>query len=347
MQNLVTGKSSMKDEYLQATTLDWLQSNDYNHFKNQETGVDLYSLVCKRGNKVYATRKSVKMDEMIKLLDENEFDYPIGSSGKYRMTKILFVSMDFDETLFTQETAWASLRSTPIEDTECIHGVINNFDANLSKIFGSHGRLVCKEAQANGYPAPHMIIILDKYVRIRLHNGLKGPSWRIDDPEILRRLGKDPVSRKLAFRDYKKATRINPIWKNGFFDIQGVVKGTELKKHKNSFTYLFKYLIKSLDIEKFPELKKMETIKDSENEGLRTMLYTHLGNKCFRTRDLSFGKGFKERLGLLSTEKKESVHTWKRIRTIPDFIYDHIKDSVLISNVQKLFQNALNLTGIG
>ena len=79
----------MKDEYLQATTLDWLQSNDYNHFKNQETGVDLYSLVCKRGNKVYATRKSVKMDEMVRLLDENEFDYPIGSSGKYRMTNDL------------------------------------------------------------------------------------------------------------------------------------------------------------------------------------------------------------------------------------------------------------------
>ena len=282
------------------------------------------------------------MDEMIRLLNDGNFDYPVGSTGQYRMTRVLFITVTFDEKQYTKEAAWASLRSTPIEDTEYTYGIINKFDANLSKIFGKHGKLVCKEAQENGYPAPHMLLILDRFIRVKLHKGPNGYSWRIDDPKILRRLGKDSQSRRLAFKDHEKAIRTNPIWKHGFYDVQGIVKGTELKKHKNAFTYLFKYLIKCLDVEKYPELKNMKAFDDSENKGLKTILYTHLGNKCFRTRDISFGKGFKERLGLLPPDNNgdKSDPTWKRIKTIPEFIYCGIKDSIEISNTRKLLRLA-------
>jgi hypothetical protein len=57
------------------------------------------------------------MDEMIELLNNGNFDYPIGSTGKYRMIRILFITLTFDEKTFTKENAWASLRSTPIKDT--------------------------------------------------------------------------------------------------------------------------------------------------------------------------------------------------------------------------------------
>ena len=36
-----------------------------------------------------------------------------------------------------------------------------------------------------------------------------------------------------------------------------------------------------------------------KDKGMRTMLFTHMGNKCFRTRDVSFGKGYKDRIGLI------------------------------------------------
>ena len=347
MQDLISGKRSLDDTDLQGTTMDWLESKDYNHFKNLKDGTDIFSLVCKRGNKVYATRKSIKMDEMIKLLNNGNFDYPIGSSGQYRMTRVVFITVTFDEKQYTKEAAWASLRSTSIEDAEHTHEIINKFDANLSKIFGKHGKLVCKEAQENGYPVPHMLLILDRFIRVKLHKGPNGYSWRIDDPQILRRLGKDPQSRKLTFKDHEKAIRTNPVWKHGFFDIQGIVKGTELKKHKNAFTYLFKYLIKCPDVEKYPDLKKMKCFDDSIDKGLKTTLYTHLGNKCFRTRDISFGKGFKERLGLLSskTSTDNSNQIWKRLRTIPEFIYNSIVDSAEISNVEELATLVLSENG--
>ncbi len=54
------------------------------------------------------------------------------------------------------------------------------------------------------------------------------------------------------------------------------------------------------------------------------MLYTHLANKCFRTRDISFGKKFKERVGLLPTTKDSGESLWRRLRTIPGFVHDDI-----------------------
>jgi len=342
MTDLITGKESLNNELLQGALMDWMQCEEYNHFKNTENGTDVFSLVNKRGNVVYATRKSIKMDKMIDHLNDGEFDFPIGSTGRYRMTRMIFLTLTFDEDRFTKERAWCSLRSTKIEGAEHEYGFINNLSANLSKIFGTHGKLVCKEAQVNGYPAPHLLLILDEPVRVKLHKGRDGISWRIDDPAILRRLGKDAASRKIAFSDHKKAIRMNPVWKHGFFDIQGVVKGSELKKHKNAFTYLFKYLVKCLDVGKYPELDGMMSFEDSDDKGLLTTLYTHLGNKCFRTRDISFGKGFKDRFGLLpsgdGSENRKCI--WKRIKTIPGFIYRGIEDDVVVSNTIKLLRAA-------
>jgi len=182
MSDLVSGEVCFDDKYLQSTMMDWLQSKDYNLFRNLKDGTEIYSQVCKRGNKVYTTRKSVKMDEMIEHLNEGEFDYPIGSTGLYRMCRIFFVTVNFDKSRFTKEEAWAFLRSTSIEGTEHKFGAINRLDANLSKILGTHGKLVCRESQEDGYPAPHMLLILDKHVRVKLHKGRSGSSWRIVDP---------------------------------------------------------------------------------------------------------------------------------------------------------------------
>jgi hypothetical protein len=61
------------------------------------------------------------------------------------------------------------------------------------------------------------------------------------------------------------------------------------------------------------------------------MLFTHLGNKCFRTRDVSFRKGFKDRIGMLPEEKPEGTVLWKRIRTVPGYEYNLVEtyDSLL------------------
>jgi hypothetical protein len=72
------------------------------------------------------------------------------------------------------EEAWASLRSTPIEGSKTPHSVLNKLNANITKIFGKHGTLIAKEAQSNGYPAPHMIVVLDRPVMVQRHVGMDG-----------------------------------------------------------------------------------------------------------------------------------------------------------------------------
>ncbi len=52
----------MDDPQLQAEFLDWIESEDRNKFLNTETGEVIYALSAKRGNKVYATRKTKKRD---------------------------------------------------------------------------------------------------------------------------------------------------------------------------------------------------------------------------------------------------------------------------------------------
>jgi len=246
------------------------------------------------------------------------------------MTRIIFGTLTFSHKRFSSERAWGLMRSSGTEDVDYEYGALNKFGANISSIFGSNGKLTCKEADSSGYPAPHVIIILDRPVLVKRHNDRDGTvSWRLADDHILRRVGKDDLSRKMSRKDVESAILENPIWTYGMMDLKGVVKEDRFGKFTNGFTYLFKYLIKTVSIDRFPELGELDTIKESSNRSLRTMMYTHLGNKCFRTRDIVFGKAFKERIGLLDEEQdsdEESV--WERVRTVPAWEADLIQNAL-------------------
>lgn len=71
-------------------------------------------------------------------------------------------------------------------------------------------------------------------------------------------------------------------------------------------------------------IKGVPDINSVKDKDKRTMLFTHLGNKCFRTRDVSFGKGFKDRIGMLPEEKPSEATKWKRVRIVTDFEYNLI-----------------------
>ena len=296
MSKLVNGEITMADDSLQNDLLTWMRKEDYNVFKNLQTGEEIYALSCKRGNKVYATRKTQQKNQILDVLDGKEFDHPMRGFPNRRWTRLLMITVSFDRDQFTMEEAWAALRSKPIEGCESRCNLINRLDANLRKVFGPHGKLLCEEAQQDGYPAPHMIIVLDEPVMVEHHRGRNGESWRLCDPRLLRRIGKDTMARKLAFKDPKKLIRINPLWKHGFIDIQGIVKGSRFKHKKNAISYPFKYLTKCLTEESSSLIESLDSINEVKDKGLRTTLFTHFGNKCFRTRDISYGKGFRDRI---------------------------------------------------
>jgi len=326
MSDCLRGDTKLLDPELQAVFLDWMGSVDYNLFRNIETGGDYYAMCCRRGNVVYATRKTNKEKEIRNALEGKEFDYPVAGFRNRRMTRLLFVTLNFDREQFTMEEAWAALRSTPIEGTSYVYNVINSFNANIRKIFGPHGSLVCKESQKSGYPAPHIILLLDEPVMVEYRDSNGKGSWRLCDPKTLRRIGKDSQLRKLAFKDHRKAIRLNPIWKYGFCDFEGIVSGERFKNRKDAISYPFKYLTKCLTDAEESKISGYDTINEIGDESLKTALFTHLGNKCFGTRDISFGKGFKDRIGMLPTAKSEGQSSWKRIRTLTGSEYNLISE---------------------
>lgn len=327
MKDLVEGRITFKDETLQKTFLDWIESEDYNEFLNTSTGERTYALSPKRGNVPYCAKKSKQRKALSDAIESKMFDWPAKGS-RDRWTRIVFITLTYDHKLITRELSWASLRSSPIEGCDAPTGAINSFESNLSSIFGNLCKLVAKEGQSEGWAAPHLIVLLEKPVLVRRHVGKGGAvTWRLVDRRILRRLGKDSATRARYSSDHETAIANNPVWRYGFFDIQGVIKGNHVGRYKNEITYLFKYVTKCVTGETDELIDGIETISEAPDK-LKTFLYTHLANKCFRTRDISFGKTFKERLGLVpeetETESVPAESPWKRIRTIPGFVHKDI-----------------------
>lgn len=322
MRDLLGGDASISDPEMQAVFFDWMEASDYNKFYNKETGEYVYAQVAKRGNQPYALRKAKKRDDIQAALDGKEFDVPIDGFRNRRMTRLLFVTLSFDRERFTPEEAWGALRATSPEGVECAHGPLNRFKANLRKIFGSFGCITCKEGQSSGYPAPHMILLLDEPVMVERRTGKSGTvSWRLCDPRILDRLGKGPLMRRLSKTDYRKAISMNPVWKHGFMDVEGIVSSDRFKSRKNSISYVFKYLTKCFTINGSSTISDFPDINSISDTRLRTALYTLMANKCFRTRDLVISKGFKDRIGLLPGPSEEGESKWVRLRTYTELEY--------------------------
>ena len=182
-----------------------------------------------------------------------------------------------------------------------------------------------KEAQEDGYPAPHMIVFLDCPVTIKLHKGRYGQSWRIVDPRILRRIGKDPALRRLSRKNHVDAIRLNPIWKYGFIDIQGIVKGDRFRNRRDAVSYAYKYLTKSLVDDHGRELESLDSISSCCTKSLRISLWGHLANKSFGLRDITYGKKVKEFLEMLPEESEEEdpqPTRWEFKRAMPRFVYE-------------------------
>lgn len=328
MKALYSGRSSLKDESLQADFLDWILTDKVNVFRNRETRELAYALVSKRGNSLYAAKKNETLNEIIEAANSSVLDFPVDGlrDSKFRQTKVLFFTLTFSHKRFTPEEAWSMLRATPIEDCSNPCGILNKFGANITSIFGGNGKLTCKEGDSHGYPAPHVIVILDHPVLVKRHIGKDGTvSWRLADKHFLQRVGKDVVSRSKSWNDVEAANANNPIWPYGLMDVQGIVKDSKFGRFSNGFTYLFKYLIKTVSLEKFPQLNDLSSFTEYSDKSLRTMMFTHLGNKCFRTRDIVFGKAFKDRLGILKKEPHSPSDLWERLKTIPEFLAEYIQ----------------------
>ena len=326
--DLANGKIHLKNRRHQQRFLDWMRDEQMIVFQDKKTGEKVYSPVCRRGNRQYAMKKARQRDLFLEAFRTKELDRQIGNNPNIRETCALLITVTFDKKKYTMEEAWGMLSSTEIASSDLKTGVLNNLTANLRDIFGPLCKITVKEAQEDGYPAPHLIVLLDNPTTVKLHRGKGGQSWRIFDPHTLRRIGKDPALRRLSRIRHIDAISMNPIWKYGFIDVQGVVKGCRFKNRKDAVSYAYKYLTKSLTDDHCRELEDLDSISECRTKSLRISLWGHLCNKSYGLRDITYGRKVKEFLSMLPAENMDGENTmesrWTFMRTIPSFVYEKI-----------------------
>ena len=135
---LINGDMKLSDETLQRDFLEYINTPSYMEMVNSQTAEWIYIPVPKRGDKRYAIKKGKMTREIADAMSKISFDEPVPGFRNLRRTRMLFTTLTFDHDSFTAEEAWASLKSTRPEGSDNLYNVINGFDANLSKIFGTH-----------------------------------------------------------------------------------------------------------------------------------------------------------------------------------------------------------------
>lgn len=264
-----SGQFSVNMDRAVAGFFNWLSTDYLLTFENKVTGETFKTIGPKRGNKPYARRKWQKVNGINEGMDKLRFDFDIaGHRPIVKNCHMLLITTTFDQKVSMDE-AWFSISSHG--------GELNKFRANLTKIFGSKATICVKEAQSNGYPAPHILVLLDRPIRVRRHAGRKKTSWRLESKDTLK--------------------RVKGAWKWGFVDVEAVVMASsgKYRGYRTPVNYLSKYLTKHMDLTKYPELQTVRGIEDVPKE-LRTPVYTHVWNKILRSRDFFVSKAFKQRL---------------------------------------------------
>ena len=69
-----------------------------------------------------------------------------------------------------------------------------------------------------------------------------------------------------------------------------------------------------------------DSIEEFRDKSLRTMLYTHYGNKCFR-RAILLERRSRPMYMLPEETEEEKESEWERIRTIPKWVTDKIMET--------------------
>jgi len=231
--------------------LKWVNHHQFCFLKHQETGDVICVKSSKRGNDVYAEKKSKDYNEVGTALSNPSFSSiqerkgfrsDVPKYGTIAQTRVLYVTYTYDTKLYS-----------PFEAYERCTSDLNRWKAYMTKELGMKYASMCvKEGTERGYPAPHMIIILENPVSVVLWKGKKGDKWIVQNKAIVDHL----------HEAWKRAT-------DGTYqvDIQGVVNGGMGDGGSVSY-YLSKYVGKSV------------------KPNSKTSVYTLAMQKFFRLRDI-------------------------------------------------------------
>ncbi|MBP6020961.1 MAG: hypothetical protein KA502_00005 [Candidatus Methanomethylophilaceae archaeon] len=253
------------------------ERSKYNVIRNAVTGECIFPMTPVRGNRAYAYRKHKKLQPVIDSFENCEFSKPFkgGRKSEVRLIHAVMITLSYTRSYGSSEKtslgypvkhwscwdAWQSLKGS--------NSLINQFKVEFSRAVGSnYASCTVKEGCKDMYPAPHMIMILDK-------------------PLVAHRWGKKwLIGNKM---DRGIVDKIQSSWER--------IAGSHCKivpiMDAKGFTYAFKYIQKSIDT-------KVEDVSEMTDAQL-VCCNTHLNHALHDLNDI-VPKSFLEKLNCVKEQ---------------------------------------------
>jgi hypothetical protein len=248
--------------------LAWMNDASITQLRDMRTGETVRHLAPKRGNKAHAAKYRKKLTDIEIGLNGLELDRPLGRGrDTLWMCRALLITLTFDHKIISMSDAWRTISKE-----------IAKFKIKLKRVMGFHSILTIavKEGTTSGYPAPHIMVIMDLPVtcKKRYSRFAKKNLYRINNDTLYYGIHDGGPNDKKGMVD---------CWPHGFIDVQGITNGQILdgKEKVSPASYLFKYLTKAIDITNTDTRKK--------NLGVST----HAWQKLHRLRPLHICKKLK------------------------------------------------------
>jgi len=240
--------------------IDYVSNNQYSVLYNPVEDKYIFPLAPKRGNKSYAYKQYKKFEPIMKAFEERSFSKTVNNRSVKHLTSALLITFTFDHKQWSIPDAWRSVTSA-----------INSFKSYLTKTLGiRYGSFLSKEGTKSGYPAPHLIVLLDNTVAAFRHKG----KWRVQSQTLVNNL-------KEAWSRYSRGS---------FCDIQAVIEG-KIGKH-NAVSYILKYATKTVSLD----------LKNPND----TAIFTHAFQKLYNLRN-QISKDFLQRIDYAPTHTRLDI----------------------------------------
>ncbi len=278
--------------------IEYLSEDYFNLFCNLDTGEHRAIPVCRKGNAQYALRQSFKKSDLAKIIRNSKFSF-VTEDGTY--SQLHFMTLTFDHNLMTRDEANYFITTKG----KGIKNFFGRFEKVIDKGFS---KVLVKESTINGYPAVHIILYLEKPLKVKFHR--KSNTYRPDpsDPYTKRFLGK--------LKNLDNWNSASPLWKVGFLDFYSfTMDDMKMKGYSNPVNYIAKYISKSLDLTHVKEFKTCKRVSELPVE-YRTAVWTILNTLIWGSHTWVISNKFKEDLKKIKEKREARKSSWMYVDTV-------------------------------
>lgn len=266
MRKALANGLKINPERLYKDTLEWVQIESIVTIKDVYSDEKLRCQVPRRGNSAYARKYRKKLFDMESQLKGLEFAVQSSKSrSNYCDSLLLFFTLTYDRKQTSIQDAWANLTKD-----------VNNFKKKVRRRLGFGANvLMVKEGTKDGYPAPHLVVLLERPIRCLKWHGKRGDIRYIVQSKRL-------------------VDNLRDCWPNGYIDVRAVGPDNNVDGIP-WYRYIFKYLIKSIIVD-----GKIDSL------ALKQIAW----HKLYRMRPLFVSSSFKDHLNpvRLDTTLNKSCH---------------------------------------